>query len=103
MPPGLGCRFAELLRTALTPAGAGDGLYFSYNTNLTMSQQRYASSQLSSSQASRPAWAAADPQFFWNRHIALPLLGDTSLVVSCLTVPVMASCLHGRRATGQAC
>ena len=69
-------RFAELLRTALTPAGAGNGLYFSYNTNLTMSQQRYASSQLSSGQASKPAWAAADPHFFWNRHIALPLLGE---------------------------
>ena len=72
-------RFAALLETGLSPAGAGDGLYFSYNTNLTMSQQRYAVSQQDPAQASRPAWAAADPQFFWNRHLALPLLGTALL------------------------
>lgn len=68
-------RFVELLEKALSPAWAGDGLFFSYHIDLTLSQQRYAARESAKAQGGRAAFAAADPHFCWNRFLAGPLLG----------------------------
>ncbi len=36
------CRYTRLLKEAFNPAGAGRGLFFSFDADVTLTQQRYA-------------------------------------------------------------
>ena len=67
-------RYAELLEFAVHPQGAGRSLFFSYNTDLALTHQRYI--QLEGS--SEPQWMRADPRFFFNRHLVRPFTGGPS-------------------------
>ena len=66
-------RYAKLLKHAVDPNGAGQGMYYSYNTNLTLSEQRNAEQQADT--PDKQAWQQAEPRFFWNAFLAQPLTG----------------------------
>lgn len=68
-------RYIDLLRTALNPAEAGRGLYFSYGADLTLTQQRHAEAQAKGEKAGRLMGERAEPRFFWNRHLLAPFIG----------------------------
>lgn len=91
-------RYLKLLKQGLDPKDAGQGLFYSYNTNLTLSEQR--SSQQSADPPSKLAWQQAEPRYFWNRHLAAPLTGASLLAalsfsLCCLycTLTLSAACL----------
>lgn len=68
-------RYLSLLRAGVDPEQHGGSVYFSYGGDITLTQQRYDAVRADPKNASRPAWQRADPAFFWNRHLAQPLLG----------------------------
>ena len=72
------CRYAALLRYATHPSGAGKGLFISYGTDLTLTQQRYTQINEKEGAGSMPLHARADPRFFFNRQLLAPLLGMPS-------------------------
>lgn len=69
------CRYAGLLRYAVDPAGAGKGLYFSYGTDLTLTQQRQTTLANDESSNSTSLADRADQRFFFNRQLTLLLKG----------------------------
>ena len=80
----------KLLKYAVDPSGAGQGLYYSYNTNLTLSEQR--NSQQKADDSSKLAWQQAEPRFFWNRFLAQPLTGaHESSVIGAMAMAIMHS------------
>ncbi len=68
-------RYISLLKTALNPAEAGRGLYFSYGADVTLTQQRYAETQGKGEEAGRFVGERAEPRFLWNRHLLALFLG----------------------------
>lgn len=85
-------RYAKLLRYALDPAGAGQGLFFSYNTNLTLSEQRVA--ERNADTPTKQAWQQAEPRFFWNRFLAQPLTESPAPEVGRFVVPLIMGTLQ---------
>ncbi len=65
-------RYIDLLRTALNPAEAGRGLYFSYGADITLTQQRWAEA---GEKAGKLLGKRAEPRFFWNRHLLASFTG----------------------------
>lgn len=78
-------RYLSLLRAGVDPEQHGGSVYFSYGGDITLTQQRYDAVRADPKNASRPAWQRADPAFFWNRHLAQPLLeaGMEQFVPAC--------------------
>ena len=68
-------RYAKLLSYAVDPSGAGRGLFFSYSTDLTLTQQRYTTLQADASASKKTLWSRADPRFFFNRQLTSVLTG----------------------------
>lgn len=69
-------RYAGLLRYAVDPAGAGKGLFFSYDADLTLTQQRYKAVTSVESSLRKSIAGRADTRFFFNRHLILSLIGE---------------------------
>ncbi|XP_010528958.1 PREDICTED: phosphoinositide phosphatase SAC8 isoform X2 [Tarenaya hassleriana] len=59
-------------RTLLQTVEASPGLYYSYETDLTLNlQRRY---KLAEGWMRKPLWKQADPRFVWNRHLLEELI-----------------------------
>ncbi|KAK9809957.1 hypothetical protein WJX72_002549 [[Myrmecia] bisecta] len=84
-------RYIELLEHALDPLGAGRGLFFSYGSDITLTQQRYATLVAENAMAAKPLAARADPRFFWNKVLARPL---TEAGAHKFVVPLMLGSYH---------
>ena len=67
------CRYVRLLQSAVDPKQHGNGLYFSYHTNLTLSTERATGIERENVDA---MWMMEDTQFFWNMHLTEPLAGS---------------------------
>lgn len=71
------CRFVELLEDAADPGMFGQQFFFSYGTDITLTQQRWASTYEGSKAGRQPLWANADKRFWWNRFLTQPLIGNS--------------------------
>lgn len=74
----MGClddRYISLLRKALDPSDAGRGLYFSYEADLSLTQQRYSEIAAKGEKAGKSLGERAEPRFVWNRHLMKPFTG----------------------------
>jgi len=69
------CRMMELVEEACDPGIFGQQFFYSYGTDITLTQQRFTSLSESSSGEQKPQWARADKRFFWNRHLTQSLTG----------------------------
>ena len=69
------CRMMELIEEACDPGIFGQQFFYSYGTDITLTQQRFTSLSESSSREQKPQWARADKRFFWNRHLTQSLTG----------------------------
>lgn len=67
------CRMMELIEEACDPGIFGQQFFYSYGTDITLTQQRFTSLSESSSGEQKPQWARADKRFFWNRHLTQSL------------------------------
>lgn len=78
-------RYLGILRAGVDPEQYGRSVYFSYAGDITLTQQRYDAARADPQYAGRPAWQRAEPAFFWNRHLAQPLLdaGMSKFVPPC--------------------
>ena len=78
--PDLGCtcRLVELLEDGADPGMFGQKFYFSYGTDITLTQQRWTSIYGGSQTGNKPMWANADKRFWWNRFLTQPLTGELS-------------------------
>jgi SacI homology domain len=70
-----GGRYMSLFEHGLNPNGPGNGLYFSYGADLTLSEQKFVDVSGDSSKKGRALYARADPTFLFNRHLIEPLTG----------------------------
>ena len=68
------CRLVELIEDATDPGIFGQLFYYSYGTDITLTQQRFTALQ-ESGEGHRPQWARADRRFFWNKFLTQPLIG----------------------------
>ncbi|KAI8557035.1 hypothetical protein RHMOL_Rhmol05G0302900 [Rhododendron molle] len=66
-------------RTLLRVIESTPGLYYSYETDITLSLQRRF--KLTEGRMSKPIWKQADPRFVWNRNILEELIENKSKVV----------------------
>ncbi|KAK9805735.1 hypothetical protein WJX73_003446 [Symbiochloris irregularis] len=85
-------RYLKLLKLGLDPSGAAQGLFFSYNTNLSLSEQRI--HEQNADNPTRPAWQQADSRFFWNRHLAKPFTESEGPGVGKFIVPLIMGSLQ---------
>lgn len=69
-------RFLKLLKSGTDPARYGGSLYLAYGGDATLSQQRYEAAQADPKTAALQPWQRASTEFFWNRALAQPLLGE---------------------------
>lgn len=68
------CRIVELIEDATDPSIFGQRFYYSYGTDVTLTQQRWTSLQ-EAGEGHKPQWASADRRFFWNKFLTQPLIG----------------------------
>lgn len=66
-------KMMELIEEACDPGIFGQQFFYSYGTDITLTQQRFTSLSESSSREQKPQWARADKRFFWNRHLTQSL------------------------------
>ena len=87
------CRLMELIEEACDPGIFGQQFFYSYGTDITLTQQRFTSLSESSSGEQKPQWARADKRFFWNRHLTQSLTGICCCeIVELLIGVAFASC-----------
>ena len=79
------CRMMELIEEACDPGIFGQQFFYSYGTDITLTQQRFTSLSESSSGEQKPQWARADKRFFWNKHLTQSLTG----ICCCAIVEVL--------------
>ncbi len=65
----------ELIEEACDPGIFGQQFFYSYGTDITLTQQHFTSLSESLSGEQKPQWARADKRFFWNRHLTQSLTG----------------------------
>lgn len=65
----------------------GQKFYFSYGTDVTLTQQRWVSIYGNAEATNKPMWANADKRFWWNRFLTQPFTGVCLLVRS---LPIIA-------------
>lgn len=80
-------KFCKLLDDAFFAEGSGRGLHFSFDTDLTQTQQRVAEA----TDSSRSLHASADLRFFWNKTLLKPLIDAGA---SQFAVPVVLASVH---------
>ena len=68
----------QLIEDACDPGVFGQQFFYSYGTDITLTQQRFTALSESSSGDQKPQWARADKRFFWNRHLTQPFTGSCS-------------------------
>jgi hypothetical protein len=68
-------RLLSYLRDAINPEGTGRGVFFAYNSDLTLSAQRLADALAEPDTAGKAPCRRADRTFFWNRTLAKPIMG----------------------------
>lgn len=67
-------KLMELIEDACDPGIFGQQFFYSYGTDITLTQQRFAAVHEDPAAASKPQWARADKRFFWNKYLAQPLI-----------------------------
>lgn len=67
-----------MLRYAVDPAGAGKGLFFSYEADLTLTQQRSDVVNKDASLKNASLIERADSRFFFNRQLTIKVTGCLS-------------------------
>ena len=76
----------ELLEDACDPGIFGQQFFYSYGTDVTLTQQRLTSVLENPSAAQQPQWARADKRFYWNKHLTQTLTGTGRLCLgSCFS------------------
>lgn len=91
----------ELIEDACDPGIFGQQFFYSYGTDITLTQQRFSAVHEDPAAASKPQWARADKRFFWNKYLTQPLVGEQcpmhtgTATHDCLVVRHMI-CLLGR-------
>lgn len=77
-------RLIALLGQAIGPSAAGRGLYFAYERNLTLSQQRLSKAMERS--AGAQLWQHSSQDFWWNEALSRPLCaaGAHAFVLPCI-------------------
>ena len=85
------CRYLNLLRDAFNGSGSGRGLHFSFDTNITQTQQRAARVAADPGAAAKSLHATAETRFFWNQTLLQPLIGalEASFTASALCDPLI--------------
>lgn len=66
-------KMMELVEDACDPGIFGQQFFYSYGTDITLTQQRFSALGEDSSGAQKPQWARADKRFFWNKFLTQPL------------------------------
>ena len=85
------CRYLNLLRDAFNGSGSGRGLHFSFDANITQTQQRAARLAADAGAAAKPLYASAEPRFFWNQKLLQPVIGalqDVGTLLPAKLLPV---------------
>ena len=72
------CRLMELIEDACDPGIFGQQFFYSYGTDITLTQQRFSAVHEDPTAAGKPQWARADSRFFWNKYLTQPLIGQLS-------------------------
>lgn len=76
----------ELIEDACDPGIFGQQFFYSYGTDITLTQQRMSDMTRDDPAAARkPQWARADKRFFWNKYLTQPLIGELNHMLSCTT------------------
>lgn len=78
----------------------GQKFYFSYGTDITLTQQRWVSIYGDSRATNKPMWANADKRFWWNRFLTQMFTGDACLLV-CRCLPALNLCSYNDEAIVQ--
>lgn len=65
-------KMMQLIEEACDPGVFGQQFFYSYGTDITLTQQRFTALSESLSGDQKPQWARADKRFFWNRHLTQP-------------------------------
>lgn len=71
------CRYIALLKDAFDANGSGRGLFFSFDADVTLTQQRFAAVAGDGPPGAKSLHARADPRFVWNKTHTKPLIGAT--------------------------
>lgn len=67
----------ELIEDACDPGIFGQQFFYSYGTDITLTQQRITDiNHDDPAAAQKPQWARADNRFFWNKYLTQPLVGE---------------------------
>ena len=69
----------QLIVDACDPGIFGQQFFYSYGTDITLTQQRFTALVENPSESQKPHWAQADKRFFWNKHLTQPLTGTVRL------------------------
>ena len=81
----------ELIEDACDPGIFGQQFFYSYGTDITLTQQRFAAVHEDPAAANKPQWARADKRFFWNKYLTQPLIGKHCSIPAsdCSTCPAL--------------
>lgn len=85
----LNSQYLALVRDAFNPTGSGRGLFFSFDADITLTQQRFAAS--SSSLGKSSLHARADSRFVWNKSVVQSLVDQGA---ERFAVPLMMASFH---------
>lgn len=68
------CRYVGLVKDAFDPARSGRGLFFSFDADITLTQQRFTAS--SGMEGASSLHARADSRFVWNKELIQSMVGE---------------------------
>lgn len=72
----LNSHYVRLLKEAFNPVGAGRSLFFSFDADVTLTQQRYAALAADSAAQGKFLHERADSRFYWNKHLTQKLVDE---------------------------
>jgi hypothetical protein len=93
--PDMVCRYAGLLRFALAPTGAGKGLFFSYEADVSLTQQGHEKLAADATLKNASLADRADQRFFFNRQLTRHLAGLPSLLTPAVPIRRVAYTVSG--------
>ena len=85
----------ELIEDACDPGIFGQQFFYSYGTDITLTQQRFSAVCEDPAAAAKPQWARADRRFFWNKYLTQPLVGELCHMLSQTALVRNKSCMSG--------